>query len=213
MKQLINNHVHGNQLATVSNNSFSVEPKSVSVYGLLPKFEIDPLYSVVIEYQPRGGIRGLINSLCASLFSIFYPDRMLTVCNSYSGEILWCSLYKWIHTLGWYINACRIRNERVDNLTVSHCTNVGGNVHCYNYDVTISAKITPKDFYNYLKSQENSSVLQMVIENCVKDVVSSEIKMQAGNPAFVLHTQITSPILEQAGYQVTDCRIQYNQNV
>ena len=211
MKQIINNHVHGSQLVTITNNNYSVDTKKMSGYGFLPKYEIAPLYSIVIEYEPRGGFWGLI----FSSMKYFCPSHRLQVYGLCSNSQLtqWKRLFPWRYTLGWIIRGCRIRNERCDTFSVCHCTNAGEIVYRYKYDVCISATVNPESFYTFLKSSENASVIREAIENCVRDIIANELIKRAGNPAFVLHTQISSPTLDQAGYHVTDCRIQYNQNV
>lgn len=208
MKQLINNHVHCTQLATVTNNEYAVAPAILSGFGFLPKYEITPLYTLVVEYEPRGGVKGMI----FTSMKYFCPSRLIQGfrLGSNTDMTQWKGLFPWRHTLGWIIRGCRIRNERTDTFTICHSTNSGMNVYCYHYSVCITATIVPERFYAFMKSGENVAEIRATIENCVQDIIAEELRMRAGNPVFVLHTQFASTKLELAGYSVTDCRIQYN---
>lgn len=214
MKAFINNHVHGSQMATIDNNGFSVDPQTIAGYGLKAKFEISPIYPVVVEYVPREGLIGLI----FSAIRWFRPSRTLVLhlfdakvskdVNA-TENIQWKELFPLRYILSKHIKGCRIRTNRLDRLPIYHSVNAGAREYKYEYMAFITAEIDPIPFYNFAKSSENSKVLYTTLENSIKDIISAEIIRRAGNATFILHTKISSPVFEQAGYRITDCEIQY----
>lgn len=201
---LFNNHVHASMAQAVRANEYSLSNKSLSLkgFGLFPKWELTPTYDIVIHFEPKSGLLPLV-------FSKIRPKETL---QSRFTESLstWISLYPWYLKLSHKARGLYIQKERFDSLNITHTTCEGGLTKSFNYLVNIQARVDTKAFFTFLLTNADSSdILLKTLQNRVSEEIDRILCEQVGNPSFIRHTRIDDPILQKAGYQVEDCRIQY----
>lgn len=202
----INKHVSVNQLSVVANNSFNIRLSDLTMFGLFPKFELSPVYSLLVQYVPRDGLRGYI---CSSIRSLS-PDENIKVKTLAGNYLKWAKVFPWYYKIGWTIQGCYIRTDRVDTLNITYTTKRGSVSENYSYEVTINAKVDPEQFFCYMKHDENARVLKLTITNYLLNIIGDKLKNTFGNPAFSMVVELPSlSECERAGYHIKSCEIKF----
>ena len=203
---LFNNHVHASMTQAVRANEFSLANKSLSMrgFGLFPKFELTPIYDIVLHFEPKSGLFPLI-------FSKIRPKQpLLSLSLEKESVSAWISLYPWYLKLSHKARGLYIQKQRFDTITISHTLCEGGMNRRFKYLVNIRARVDTKTFFTFLLTNADSGdIILKTLQNKISEEIERILCEQAGNPSFIRHIMVEDAILEKSGYQVEDCRIQY----
>ena len=208
MKTLVNNHVHSTELAVIGADCYdATEPTLLTSFGWLPKFELPVGSSLIVEYSPRGGLRGL-------LFSgrWFRPARQVEAFASGDTETVarWLKPYRWRHTLGFKVSGTLVHECRIDHLLLKHYCEVGGQPTNQLYAVALSVTIDALRLYLFLRRAANSGMaLAQTVRELMADQVDREIMARGGSFAFITHCQPRHELLDEAGLNIQEARIEY----
>ena len=203
--KLINNHVHTTQLCTAAN--YSIVPTLLTQFGYFPKFELPSAHTLIVEGQPRDGLRGLIFSAAC-----FHPDGLQLYTNSdTSRPARWVTAYRWLWKMGCKIVGTVISPRESDQFKLTHTLDNSGTVFRFDFDVTIEAHVAdPQRYYLFLRQNvKNGDQLRLTIRNLCADFIDAQIKAKGGTPPSTSHVKLVHPLLEEAGYVVDDCRVEY----
>ncbi len=201
---IINNHVHISMAQSLTANSWSFAGKSLEFggFGLFPKYELTKEYTIVMLFEPKSGFFPL-------LFSWIKPKRYLLSKNT-DDLTSWIHLFPWYWSLSHKVRGIYIQRERLDSLDVNHTITEGGLDRNLSYHVNIRAKVNPERLFTFLLTNEaNTKTFLDAIQNRISEEIDSVLNDRANNPSFIHHFTIKDDILEKAGYQAEDCRIQY----
>ncbi len=203
--KLINNHVHSTQICNAT--SYSIEPTLLTQFGYFPKFELPSAHTLIVEGQPRDGLRGLLFSAAC-----FHPDGLQLYHNSdTSRPARWVRAYRWLWKMGCKVFGTVISQRASDQFELTHTLENSGTVFRFDFDVTIEAHIAdPQKYYLFLRQNvKNGERLRLMIRNLCADYVDAKIKERGGNPPSTSHVKLVHPLLEEAGFVVDDCRVEY----
>jgi hypothetical protein len=201
---LINNHVHTSMVSSIKSNEWSLDGKDLSFggFGLLPRFELTSVSTIVMQIEPKSGLLPL-------LFWWIGPKEPLQT-RVTEGPSSWIRLNPWYWSLSRNVRGIYIQKERIDRFAIEHTISHGGLDQRLRYQVSIRATVEPKAFFTFLLNDEAGSMaLLEILRNRISEVISSVLIDRANNPAFIHHCSIEDEILTRAGYKVEDCMIQY----
>lgn len=206
----INTHVSASQLATFQSGSFQLSTTSLCNFGIMPIFELPSSLSVVVEFMPRDGIRGLLFT------NMFRPNQEIQVFRGNDEDGMpsrWLRLYRWSWSLGWTINAvCMKMNRCTESFTVVYTVDVGGTTRSYSYDVMLTYHIeAPERLYTFLVKRQDGELLRTLFNQVAAEVIDHRIR-STRNPGFMLHIKPEGYSCQQLceiGCEVDNLRIQF----